>query len=420
MRMTTALHLVPEPDDEGTPPHEAAGEHPGLAPAPAIEQDSAEGLHDAREADADADVEGDEDDVEEELAPQRAMALPDLRPYADVAAVPQLIAAGVSAARQAQAVRRKKGKDAKGNRRPYRFLANAVDVAAGSLAMLKYCRAWLYGECGSKNLTGGGRLLTAFVVGYVTFRTATTWPVWGPVGIGGAWTATAFVTAHRQRSSASKAKGAAGDSPEPAEQAPAGRWRWDRLTSRRRTADTPAPTSPAALGEGLAEGADRGPAEGEEEAPGEGRVEPPALPSPEVLTGAVHHLYSGASGVLLTALRQHLSLPHTRAVREALDGAGIRVREGVRTPAGTGPGVHIHDFPPPPPSPGPTPESVVGAGQSANNNIANTGSEPKKGLRADGSYWPPGKSYHFEPHPDNPDRTVIVHHGDPIKTEEHR
>ncbi|MFF8290440.1 hypothetical protein ACF068_14595 [Streptomyces sp. NPDC016309] len=58
----------------------------------------------------------------------------------------------------------------------------------------------------------------------------------------------------------------------------------------------------------------------------------------------------GTSGVLLTQIQKAADLPDTRNVRNLLHAADIRVREGVRTPAGNGPGVHKDDIPAPPPS----------------------------------------------------------------------
>jgi hypothetical protein len=61
-------------------------------------------------------------------------------------------------------------------------------------------------------------------------------------------------------------------------------------------------------------------------------------------------LGEGGNGVLLTALKDAADLPDTKAVRALLDEAGIRVRAGVRTPAGNGPGVHADDIPTPSPT----------------------------------------------------------------------
>ncbi|MGX1301388.1 hypothetical protein RKD35_002876 [Streptomyces albogriseolus] len=418
MQMTAALHLVPDPDDEQPPTPDTSGEQqptPEPAPAPAAEQEPGEELHDVAETGEELhDVEEDE-----EPAPRRALALPDLRPYADVTAVPQVLHAGVTATRRARAQRTEHRKG-----RPGRLLAIAVDVVAGSVLLLRHVPAWLGGEYGPKSVKGGGRFGLAFLGGYFAYRTVDTWPLEGGAGLGLVWLAAALGERHRQRAQAAqqakkktKGKATAKDSPkapegakegpeeaaeEAAEQTPARRSWWSRITSPGQPEQEPADTPDE-------EPADS-PAEEPDEAPEEAAAEPPAPPSPEAIAGALHHLYRGGSGVLLTTLRQHLSLPHTRAVREVLGGAGIRVREGVRTPGGNGPGVHTHDFPPLPPSPDPSPGDVVCAGESTNNNNANAESGPQKGLRADGSYWPPGRDYHFEPDPTNPHGTLIIHH----------
>ena len=64
---------------------------------------------------------------------------------------------------------------------------------------------------------------------------------------------------------------------------------------------------------------------------------------------ALRYLGRGGSNVLLTQLQKEIGAPDTKAVRKLLKAAGIRVRSGVRTPAGNGPGVHHDDIPAPPP-----------------------------------------------------------------------
>ncbi|MDX3645310.1 hypothetical protein [Streptomyces sp. MB09-02B] len=78
--------------------------------------------------------------------------------------------------------------------------------------------------------------------------------------------------------------------------------------------------------------------------------EEPAGPDPQDVTDLVRDLIGDDRGILLTALRQPLQAADTRAVREVLSEAGIRVRDGVRTAGGNGPGVHRHDLPPLPPA----------------------------------------------------------------------
>lgn len=392
--MTAALHLVPDPDEEPTLPPDTAGEQPTEAATAAVEEP---GEENAPDEDADLD---------EEPARVRALAMPNLRPYASLAWIPATINAGVEGARrrhqrapERKAARRAAKAQAQAAGEPMgraRLWAMAADYLAGTRLLLGYLAAWLGGEYGPKDMKVPARLAAVGFAGYCGYRTVTSSPVWGTVGLTVVYCAAALGALHQQRAEQGKkqptgtaTKGVAkAPGPPPAQAA------------EQTPAETPA--------DAPAEDAEQAPAEAVEETP----AEPQAPPSREAIAGALHHLYRGGSGVLLTTLRQHLSLPHTRAVREVLDGAGIRVREGVRTPGGNGPGIHTHDFPPPPPSPDPAHGDPCLPRSGANNNNANAESGPQKGLRADGSYWPPGKPYHYEAHPDNPDRTVIVHHGD--------
>lgn len=125
-----------------------------------------------------------------------------------------------------------------------------------------------------------------------------------------------------------------------------------------------------------------------EEAP----PEPPNSPSRETLTRALHHLYQGGSGVLHTALVQHLGLADSQAAKRALGEAGIPYRAGVRTPAGNGPGTHRSDFPPLPPTPGPPQGTDVGAGQAANTNTNNAANTPREGFGVSATEWTPDEA----------------------------
>jgi hypothetical protein len=97
----------------------------------------------------------------------------------------------------------------------------------------------------------------------------------------------------------------------------------------------------------------------------------PAEPDPQDVEDLVRDLIGDDRGVLLTALRQPLHAADTRAVRELLDAAGIRVRPGVRTAGGNGPGVHRDDLTAPSPAPAGIPVGVVAAGEDANTNTNN-------------------------------------------------
>jgi hypothetical protein len=65
---------------------------------------------------------------------------------------------------------------------------------------------------------------------------------------------------------------------------------------------------------------------------------------------ALQHLGRNGDHVLLTQLRKRCGASDTKAVRRLLKAEKIRVRGGVRTPAGNGPGVHQDDIPAPPPA----------------------------------------------------------------------
>jgi hypothetical protein len=64
---------------------------------------------------------------------------------------------------------------------------------------------------------------------------------------------------------------------------------------------------------------------------------------------ALQYLGRNGDHVLLTQLRKRLGAKDTKAVRKLLKAEKIRVRPGVRAPAGNGPGVHREDIPAPPP-----------------------------------------------------------------------
>ena len=75
--------------------------------------------------------------------------------------------------------------------------------------------------------------------------------------------------------------------------------------------------------------------------------------------------------VLLTELRDDLGVADTKAVKALLAEAGVRWREGVRTPAGNGPGVHQDDIPAPSPVDDGSPEECCSCRSAANANANN-------------------------------------------------
>lgn len=110
--------------------------------------------------------------------------------------------------------------------------------------------------------------------------------------------------------------------------------------------------------------------------PDEPAGEEPDSPAETDVAALVRSLIGDDRGILLTALRDPLQAADTRAVREALQKAGIGWRKGVRTEAGNGPGVHRADLPPLPPDPDDTP---VGSPTCDNTVNANT----NNGLRVE-------------------------------------
>lgn len=97
-------------------------------------------------------------------------------------------------------------------------------------------------------------------------------------------------------------------------------------------------------------------------------------PEPVDIVAVLQALGEGGNGVLLTALREAADLPDTKTVRTLLTEAGIRVRAGVRTPAGNGPGVHTDDIPTPSPTTSsPSPGGCLCSSEAAN---ANTNNRP--------------------------------------------
>ncbi|KUJ65411.1 hypothetical protein [Streptosporangium amethystogenes] len=107
---------------------------------------------------------------------------------------------------------------------------------------------------------------------------------------------------------------------------------------------------------------------------GEQVVDEADVDEPVDIVAVLQTLGEGGTGVLLTALREAAGLSDTKAVRALLDEAGIRVRAGVRTPAGNGPGVHADDIPAP--SPTPTDPSQAGCLCSSGAANANTNNGP--------------------------------------------
>ncbi|TFE42489.1 hypothetical protein E3E14_25225 [Streptomyces sp. ICN441] len=109
--------------------------------------------------------------------------------------------------------------------------------------------------------------------------------------------------------------------------------------------------------------------------------DPESEPDPVDVGEHLRTLAAGGHHVLLTQLQKATGLPDTKAVRALLTEAGIRVRDGVRTPAGNGPGVHMDDVPP---SAKEAPSEGCWCRSDANANANNAeGGRPREGLRVE-------------------------------------
>ncbi|SDM77029.1 hypothetical protein [Streptomyces wuyuanensis] len=107
-------------------------------------------------------------------------------------------------------------------------------------------------------------------------------------------------------------------------------------------------------------------------------------PEPVDILATLHEAATDGESVLLTQLQKAADLPDTKAVRGLLKAAGVRVRAGVRTPAGNGPGVHHKDIPPLPlsDSGAPSERCLCRSGANANTNNE-SGQGPREGLRVE-------------------------------------
>ncbi|MFE0765406.1 hypothetical protein [Streptomyces smyrnaeus] len=375
--MSHAAHLYPVPD----PDDETAGERdvpaPVAVPVPPLPTEP--------ELDDDAGDE-DQDDDEKPEHRRRALSLPDLSPYYDVRPLKELGPLAVAAGRR-------------GGPPMLRGLARVGHGAiVGVLCLLRGVRlllvlfyAWMTGATGK----GGGipaRLGITAALGYVLATAPAQHPA-APYAM-----ATAFLLllvaagtgripepgSKKNKKSGEKAQKRTGEKAEKEEPKDAPRSgllaRLQRLRKGRE--ETPAVDLTKAPAGSPAE-----PAAALAEQSPEPVGQTPADPSPDDVIRALHQLVGEGRGVLLTTLRQHLSLPDTRAVRRVLGECSITIRAGVRTTAGNGPGVHRDDVPPLP-SPHGSPQGAgVVAGQSANTNANNAANAPEEGSRADSNEW---------------------------------
>lgn len=311
----------------------------------------------------------------EEAAPRRALALPDLRPYAVPGreAVVELghLAADVT-------------------------YTTAPRIGRGLLPLLRalvlVLRAWFSGELAPK-VGGVWRLvLVPLLVVYLVGQTVARYP-WTPLLLIPA-VPLAAVLARRWATRQADRKGGKGTAQEVSKELGKGA----RTTLPGRLAEAlrraPAAGPPEAPAEASAGPTPDAPAEVEETP----SAHPPAAPSRDDLVRALHALVEDSSGVLHTALRDRLRYPSTRAVREALEAAHIPSRSGVRAVGGNGPGVHRRDIPPLPPPREGSPGRSLSQVNAANNNANNGGEGSGEGLAVDGSEGE--RKYPFDVVPD--------------------
>jgi hypothetical protein len=397
------LHVVPDPDDAPTTAPAAVGVPPGegavvveleivpAQPEPAGEREEDQADEDLAEEAGDEleeldDEEPGEED-QEEVRPRRALTLPNLRPYVvpDRGTVQEFtdLAADV---RRTNAPRL----------RPVWQI-----LRTGTVALLLVARAWFSGEIAPKVKPLWRLILGPLIAVYAVGQTVVLYP-WAPAFLVPAWPLLALLA---QRWATVQVKGAGKGATGPGkdgvkEAAKASGKRAPNTLAGRLAAVIARPSAEASPEEPAvapAEGSEEPDEEAVEELEETPLQEAPAAPSRDEIVRALHSLVGGSSGVLDTALRDHLRYPSTRAVREALSEAGIPHRDGVRAVGGNGPGVHRRDFPPLPPLQEGAPGPGVVAGQDANNNANNAGEGSREGLGADGNQESP---YPFDVVPD--------------------
>ncbi|MEV7413529.1 hypothetical protein AB0O04_37635, partial [Streptomyces althioticus] len=237
------------------------------------------------------------------------------------------------------------------------LLALVRSILAGSVRLLSLILGWISGAHGPGGSVAA-RIGGAVLAGGAVAHTLADYPGPASAGVAVVWAVAALLADSGKldpRPKKPTGKGKPGTDAKPGtavEKAPErprkGLAAWLRKA--------PAPTDE--------ESGKKAPEDTAEEAPEEPRPEP----SHDDLVRALHDLVGPGRGVLLTALRERLQLPDTKAVRALLAQHSIPTRPGVRTVGGNGPGIHRDDFPPLPPSPDTPPVGGVVAGHDANNN----------------------------------------------------
>ncbi|MEU8870485.1 hypothetical protein AB0D24_04830 [Streptomyces javensis] len=439
--MSSAAHLYPVPDPE--PDEEAAGERGMPVPVPVTVPPLPTEPEPEDEPDAD-EVDEDWDQDDEPEPGRHALAFPDLSPYYDVRPLKELGPLAVSAGRRGgPPLLRNLAKAG------YGVIIGVLCLLRGGRLLLVLLYAWLTGSIGK----GGGfpaRLGIAAGLGY-SLATAPVQHPAAPYGMAAAFLLllVAAGTGRIPEPGAKKKKGGkAGEKDQKNEKTTGEKGQKSGKTEAKpKEGDTPEDASAKGekvekekpkntpsggllgrlqrIGKGCEETPKADLTKDPASSPGEpaGDVaeespetadEPPAGPSRDQVIRALHRLVGGGRGVLLTTLRQHLSLPDTRAVRGVLGEGRIPIRSGVRAEAGNGPGVHRDDFPPLPPRQDPPQGSGVVAGEGANANANNAANAPEEGMRAPDNDWTPeeiAKGYRYLDDPERgPFATKIEHH----------
>ncbi|MGV2914587.1 hypothetical protein [Streptomyces alfalfae] len=380
------LHAVPNPDDVPAPaPAPAAAETPPGEGAAVV------GLLDAatvptwptEEAGDEPGDQAAEEEPEQGHTPRRAFAFPCLHPYVVVNRGTAMELGRELGSLAADVTRTTAPRVRRGLAPVTRAVWRVVRAGTGVVFLV--LRAWFVGEIAPKVPPLWRLLLGPLLTVYAVGQAVVLYP-WAPLLLPLAWPLLAVVAqrwADGRVKQAAKAKasgkGGKGTAKEDGKAAP--KTFAARLAAAlHQPAAEASPEASAAVSAGPAPASSAEVGEEAEETPVQ---EAPAAPSREDIVRALHALVGGSSGVLHTALRDHLRYPSTRAAREALDAAHIPSRPGVRAEGGNGPGVHRMNIPPLPPSQEGAPGSGVVAGQHANNNANNIGEGSREGLAVD-------------------------------------
>ncbi|WPR52813.1 hypothetical protein SJI45_18940 [Streptomyces sp. S399] len=358
---------------------------------------------DADEADSAEDVELEAD---QEASPRRALAMPALRPYLPDRTTPRVLA------REAVATARRAHRARRAGRLAVRATAYLTRCGLGLLhgcatVLCIAAAAWCTGKVGKRfhplvrliAIPGGtvyALIQSPRDVQIGAFIVAPTILALTAVAVSRKANAkpTEKATEKAEEGASGKAeKKAAGEVEQTRKGGKKARPTWSLAGALESALARPAFDSLASLSPKAPAGpTPQAPAEPSDEA----AQRAPAPPSRDDLVRSLHTHLRGARGVLLTTLQEAHNLPSTKAVKAALDEAGIPHRRGVRAvvPVGgrleprNGPGVHPDDIPPLPTSSEGAPVGVVAAGQEPTPTPTTPGEGPEKGLGARGTDLP--------------------------------